>query len=80
MKISHLMNQVVIAVILSVVSLTVLANEAKITPLMQQQLSGLKNKEGVMLIVEYAPGMSSTKHRHNADIFVYVLEGLLRCK
>ena len=28
-----------------------------------------------MLIVEYAPGGSSAKHRHNAHTFVYVLEG-----
>jgi len=28
-----------------------------------------------MLIVEYAPGMSSEKHRHDAHIFAYVLEG-----
>jgi len=36
---------------------------------------GLTGKEGVMLIVEYAPGGSSAKHRHNAHAFVYVLEG-----
>jgi quercetin dioxygenase-like cupin family protein len=28
-----------------------------------------------MLTVEYAPGASSTAHRHNASTFVYVLEG-----
>jgi quercetin dioxygenase-like cupin family protein len=28
-----------------------------------------------MLTVEYAPGASSTAHRHNANTFVYVLEG-----
>jgi quercetin dioxygenase-like cupin family protein len=28
-----------------------------------------------MLTVEYAPGASSSKHRHNANTFVYVLEG-----
>ena len=47
----------------------------KISPLMAQELAGLAGKEGLMLTVEYAPGESSTKHRHNAHVFVYVLEG-----
>ena len=42
---------------------------------MTKDLAGLAGKEGVMLTVEYAPGMSSTAHRHNAHTFVYVLEG-----
>ena len=28
-----------------------------------------------MLTVEYPPGAVSTRHRHNANTFVYVLEG-----
>jgi len=28
-----------------------------------------------MLTVTYAPGQESTAHRHNAHVFVYVLEG-----
>lgn len=47
----------------------------KVTPLMAQDLAGLAGKEGLMLTVEYAPGASSTKHRHNAHVFVYVLSG-----
>jgi quercetin dioxygenase-like cupin family protein len=47
----------------------------KVTPLMTKELSGLPGKEGVMLTVEYPPGASSSKHRHNAHTFVYVLEG-----
>ena len=27
-----------------------------------------------MIIVDYAPGGSNAIHRHNADVFVYVLE------
>ncbi len=52
-----------------------LAEGAKVTSLMQKELDGLTNKEGIMLIVEYAPGMSSKAHRHDAHSFVYVLEG-----
>jgi len=46
-----------------------------VTPLLGKDLAGLPGKEGVMLTVEYAPGASSSKHRHNAHTFVYVLEG-----
>ena len=49
--------------------------DAKVTPLMTRSLAGLTGKEAVMLTVEYAPGASSSKHRHNANTFVYVLEG-----
>lgn len=51
------------------------AQNTKVTPLLTKELTGVTGKEGVMLTVEYAPGASSTKHRHNAHTFVYVLEG-----
>jgi quercetin dioxygenase-like cupin family protein len=51
------------------------AQEAKVTPLMTQELTGIAGKEAMMVTVEYAPGASSTEHRHNAHTFVYVLEG-----
>lgn len=49
--------------------------DAKVTPLLTKDLAGLTGKEAVMLTVEYAPGASSSAHRHNANTFVYVLEG-----
>jgi quercetin dioxygenase-like cupin family protein len=51
------------------------AQSPQITPLMTKDLVGITGKEGVMLTVEYPPGHSSSKHRHNANTFVYVLEG-----
>jgi quercetin dioxygenase-like cupin family protein len=51
------------------------AQDAKLTPLMTKDLEGVAGKEAVMLTVEYAPGGSSAEHRHNANTFVYVLEG-----
>src|SRR5215510_13111600 len=48
---------------------------AKVTPLMSKDLTGIAGKEATVLTVEYAPGASSTSHRHNAQVFVYVLEG-----
>lgn len=51
------------------------AQEAKVVPLMTQDLTGIAGKETTMLTVEYAPGGSSAPHRHDAHVFVYVLEG-----
>jgi len=51
------------------------AEDAKVTPLMSKDLTGMAGKEGTMVTVEYAPGASSAEHRHNAHTFVYVLEG-----
>jgi quercetin dioxygenase-like cupin family protein len=51
------------------------AATAKATPLLAKPLAGVDGKEGVMLTVEYPPGVASAAHRHNANTFVYVLEG-----
>jgi quercetin dioxygenase-like cupin family protein len=59
--------------LLSLVATAAMAE--KVTPLMAQDMAGMAGKEGIMLTVEYAPGASSTKHRHNAHVFVYVLSG-----
>lgn len=53
----------------------VMAQEAKVTPLLSKDLPDLPGKEGRMVIVDYPPGGSSAVHRHNADVFVYVMEG-----
>jgi quercetin dioxygenase-like cupin family protein len=49
--------------------------EAKVTPLFSKDLPDFPGKEGLMITVEYPPGSSDPIHRHNADAFVYVLEG-----
>src|SRR5881296_281046 len=54
---------------------TLLAQEAKVTPLLSKDLPNLPGKEGLMITVEYPPGSSDPIHRHNANAFVYVLEG-----
>jgi quercetin dioxygenase-like cupin family protein len=53
------------------------AQGTKITPLMEKPLPnlGTSEKEGVMITVEYPPGGSSAQHRHNAHVFVYVVQG-----
>src|SRR5262245_15571521 len=67
------MTKVLIALCLMVA--TASAQEAKVTPLVTRELAGIDGKEGTMMMVEYAPGGSSAEHRHNAHVFVYVLEG-----
>src|SRR5262245_18283380 len=65
----------VVAGVMWMLAATATAVDAEGTPLLTKDLAGLDGKEGVMLTVEYAPGASSAKHRHNAHTFVYVLEG-----
>jgi quercetin dioxygenase-like cupin family protein len=42
---------------------------------MRKDLIGMPDKEVVISTVEYGPGVSSPPHRHDAQVFVYVLEG-----
>jgi quercetin dioxygenase-like cupin family protein len=54
---------------------TLVAQEAKVTPLLLKDLTGVPGKEGLMITVDYAPGATDAIHRHNAHVFVYLLEG-----
>lgn len=51
------------------------APEPKVTPVLSQALADIPGKEALILTVDYAPGAADEPHRHNADAFVYVLEG-----
>ncbi len=67
-----------IVVLASLSSATLAAENAppaKATPLMTHDLEGIAGKEMLVLMVEYPPGGVSQPHRHNASVFVYVLEG-----
>jgi quercetin dioxygenase-like cupin family protein len=46
-------------------------------PLITRDLAGIPGKEAIVLTVEYGPGESSQPHRHDANVFVYVLEGTI---
>jgi quercetin dioxygenase-like cupin family protein len=46
-------------------------------PLITRDLAGIPGKEAIVLTVEYAPGESSRPHRHDSNVFVYVLEGTI---
>ena len=42
---------------------------------MSHDLADIPGREGVLPSVEFAPGAADPVHRHNAHVFVYVLEG-----
>jgi quercetin dioxygenase-like cupin family protein len=48
---------------------------AQQTTLLTRDLPELAGKEATMLTIEMAPGATGNVHRHNAHVFVYVLEG-----
>ena len=48
---------------------------AKETPLMKKDLPDVPGKEGLIERVVLSPGEIVPPHRHNADVFAYVLEG-----
>ena len=52
-----------------------MAQDAKVKPLMSKDLTEFPGKEGLMITVEYPPGGSDPVHRHNAHGSIYVLEG-----
>ena len=67
--------KLVALVLLCLITGTAMAQEPKVTALMSKDLPESPGREAVMLMVEHAPGGSSAVHRHNAEAFVYVLEG-----
>jgi len=46
-----------------------------VTPVMTRALPDYPGKEALMITVEYPPGGADPIHRHDANAFVYVLEG-----
>jgi quercetin dioxygenase-like cupin family protein len=54
------------------------APSAAVHELLSRDLNGAPGKELRMLTVEYVPGGASLAHRHNAQVFIYVLQGAVR--
>jgi quercetin dioxygenase-like cupin family protein len=61
--------------LLSLISGRLMAEEAKVTPLMSKDLTDLPGREVLMITVEYPPGGKDPIHRHNAHGLIYVLDG-----
>jgi quercetin dioxygenase-like cupin family protein len=51
------------------------AGTGSASTLMARDLPDFPGKEGMVELVIFAPGEVSEPHRHNADLFVYVLQG-----
>src|SRR6202051_1564912 len=52
--------------------------DAVVQELMVRDLAGVIGREVRMLTVEYIAAGASLPHRHNAQVFVYVLDGAVR--
>jgi quercetin dioxygenase-like cupin family protein len=50
---------------------------AVVNQLLLKDVVSMAGKEALMLTVTYPPGGASPPHRHDAQVFVYVLEGEL---
>lgn len=65
--------------LVAVLSVTVagaaVGQTTKVTSLLSRDLVGAPGKEGAVVVVEYPPGAVDPVHRHDANVFVYVLEG-----
>ncbi len=70
-----LRKKIIMVVLISLIAGPLMAQEAKVTSLISKDLKEFSGKEGLMITVEYAPGGSDPAHRHDAHVFVYVLEG-----
>ena len=68
-------TKLVALILLCLMTGTAMAEEPKVTPLMTKELADNPGKEVLMITVEHVPGGSSAIHRHDAQAFVYVLEG-----
>lgn len=73
------MNKTVLCLLLAlssvVASSSANAQVGTVTRLMTKDLPDVPGKEGMVETVDFAPGEASLPHRHNADLFVYVLQG-----
>jgi quercetin dioxygenase-like cupin family protein len=53
------------------------AGSPTVVDLMTRDLVGVPDKEALMITVTYLPGGASLPHRHDAQVFVYVVKGAM---
>jgi quercetin dioxygenase-like cupin family protein len=58
-----------------IISPPLMAQEAAGPSFISKDLAGVSGKEIEMYTVDFPPGHSIPAHRHNAQVFLYVLEG-----
>src|ERR1700749_4900403 len=73
MKRAHFYFHAYVAALLMLAA--VAAEAAEVKELFAVDLADYPGKEGRMIEVSYPPGAQDMVHRHDADAFVYVLEG-----
>ena len=61
--------------LVSLMASPVMAQQPDVVTVMAKELPDIAGKEVVMITGEFPPGGSDPVHRHNADGFIYVLEG-----
>ena len=71
------MRTLLLAPIVLATASAAFAQDAVVSPLLKKDLIPTPGQEVTMLTVEYPPGGSSKSHRHNGQVFVYVLSGTL---
>ena len=64
-----------IVLLLIAASLVAAAQGNSVASLLTKDIPEFQGKEVIMITVTFAPGQTSTAHRHHAHVFVYVLEG-----
>ena len=53
------------------------APQPVVVAIMQKDLADMPGKEMLMITVDYPPGAVESIHRHDANAFIYVLEGAI---
>jgi len=83
MRVSALvLNLVALAafVVPSIASAQTAAPQSSRKVLMTKDLTDMAGKEALVYIVEYPPGTNNLPHRHNAHVFLHILEGELNAQ
>jgi quercetin dioxygenase-like cupin family protein len=68
-------NKSLILAMLCFNTCVLVAQQPQVTPLMSKEVTNIPGREVAMITVEFPPGGADPVHRHNAQGFIYVLEG-----
>lgn len=71
------MKKILTLVFLFLTSGTAMAQEPEVKSLMSKDLPEAPGKEVLMITVDYPPGGADPIHKHNAQAFIYVVEGTI---
>ena len=75
MPLAKLLRAALMLTLVCILARPVAAQGPEVKTLVTKDLTGAAGQEAIVLMVEYGPGDSEPVHRHNAQAFVYVLEG-----